>query len=101
MPLIGVLSGDSLAVIGTRFGQRNTPGWYFNLRAQPRAQVAYRGKTIDVTAREAEGEEGEDIWARARQIYPGYEAYARRIQGRPIHIMVLEPLQSASASETQ
>lgn len=101
MPLLAIPSGDNLAVIGTRFGQRNTPGWYFNLRAHPRAEVAYRGKTVDVAAREAEGEEREDIWARARQIYPGYEAYARRIRGRPIHIMLLEPLQSAPISETE
>jgi deazaflavin-dependent oxidoreductase (nitroreductase family) len=90
-PLVGVPSGDNVAVIGTSFGQRDTPGWYFNLRAQPRAEIVYKGTTVEVAAREAEGQEREDIWSRARQIYAGYEAYAQRIHDRPIHIMVLEP----------
>ncbi|HEV7759894.1 MAG TPA: nitroreductase/quinone reductase family protein, partial [Acidimicrobiales bacterium] len=37
VPLVGVPAGEQLAVIGTRFGQPHTPGWYYNLRAEPRA----------------------------------------------------------------
>lgn len=88
-PLLGVPAGDDLAIIGTRFGQRGTPGWYYNIRASPAAEVSYRGKSVTVAAREAAGKEWQDIWERARKIYAGYEAYARRIQDRQIHIMVL------------
>jgi deazaflavin-dependent oxidoreductase (nitroreductase family) len=91
VPLVGVPSGDQIAVIGTRFGQPRTPGWYFNLRAEPRAEVGYRGRTVPVVAREAEGDEREALWARGCQIYAGYQAYARRIDHRQIHVMVLEP----------
>jgi deazaflavin-dependent oxidoreductase (nitroreductase family) len=90
MPLLGVPSGDDLAVIGTRFGQMGTPGWYFNLVAHPDAEVSYRGKTVPVRSREADGAERDEIWDRARRIYAGYEAYARRINDRPVHVMVLE-----------
>lgn len=90
-PLVGVPTGENIAVIGTSFGQRDTPGWYFNLRAQPRAEIVYKGRPFEVLAREAEGQERDEIWSRGRQIYAGYEAYARRIHDRPIHIMVLEP----------
>ena len=90
MPLLGVPAGANIAVIGTRYGQPKTPGWYFNLRAKPEADVAYRGRSVAVRAREAEGDERAAIWARAREIYSGYESYARRIQDRPIHVMVLE-----------
>ena len=88
-PLLGIPVGDDLAVIGTHFGQPGTPGWYYNLQADPIVEVAYQGKTVTATAREAEGEEREVIWDRGQQIYPGYEAYARRIHDRPIHVMVL------------
>ena len=88
-PLLGVPIGDDLAIIGTRFGQRGTPGWYYNIRASPAVEVAYRGKSVTATAREAGGEEWQDIWERAREIYAGYEIYARRIQDRQIHIMIL------------
>jgi deazaflavin-dependent oxidoreductase (nitroreductase family) len=91
VPLVGVPSGDEIAVIGTRFGQTHTPGWYFNLRADPRAEVGYRGRTVDVVAREAEGDERAAVWARGCEIYAGYQAYARRIDHRQIHVMVLEP----------
>jgi deazaflavin-dependent oxidoreductase (nitroreductase family) len=91
VPLVGVPAGDQIAVIGTRFGQPQTPAWYFNLRAEPRAEVGYRGLTVPVVAREAEGDEREAAWARGCQIYAGYQAYARRIDHRQIHVMVLEP----------
>ena len=94
IPLVGVPAGDQLdqlAVIGTRFGQPRTPAWYFNLRAEPRAEVGYRGRTVPVVAREAEGDEREAVWARGCEIYAGYQAYARRIDHRQIHVMVLEP----------
>ena len=88
-PLLGVPVDDDIAIIGTRFGQPGTPGWYYNIRADPTVEVVYRNKTVTAAAREAEGEEREAIWGRARQLYGGYEAYARRIRDRQIHIMVL------------
>ena len=95
-PLLGVPAGEDLAVIGTHFGQSGTPGWYYNLLAHPKTEVAYRGRLIPARAREAEGDEWTAIWAKARQMYAGYEAYARRIRDRPIHIMVLDQRYAAS-----
>ena len=91
VPLVGVPCGDDLAVIGTRFGQARTPGWIFNLRARPEAEVGYRGRTVPVVAREAEGDEREAAWASGCRLYAGYQAYARRLDHRKIHVMVLEP----------
>jgi deazaflavin-dependent oxidoreductase (nitroreductase family) len=91
MPLLGVpTEDDQLAVIGTRFGQHGTPGWYFNLMAGGPAEVEYRGRSVPVKAREAGGAEWDAIWARGRGMYAGYEAYARRIKDRAVHIVVLE-----------
>jgi deazaflavin-dependent oxidoreductase (nitroreductase family) len=89
VPLLGVPYGDDIAIIGTRFGQPGTPGWYYNLVADPRAEVSYRDTSVPATAREASDDERAAIWATARTIYAGYEAYARRITGRTIRIMVL------------
>jgi deazaflavin-dependent oxidoreductase (nitroreductase family) len=88
-PLLGVPFGHDLAVIGTRFGQKGTPGWYYNIRANPAVEVAYRGKSIPAAAREARGEEWQAVWSQARRIYSGYEAYARRIEDRQIRVVVL------------
>lgn len=88
-PLLGVPFGDDIAVIGTRFGQTGTPGWYYNLRAEPSLEVGYRDRTVSAFAREAADDEWQLIWDKARKIYAGYEAYARRIGDRKIRIMVL------------
>jgi deazaflavin-dependent oxidoreductase (nitroreductase family) len=90
LPLLGIPHGDDIALIGTNFGQRRTPAWYFNLRKNPEAEVVYRGHRVSVVAREAEGAEREAIWARGCEIYAGYAAYARRISNRDVHVMVLE-----------
>jgi deazaflavin-dependent oxidoreductase (nitroreductase family) len=88
-PLVGVPADDDIAVIGTSFGQSRTPGWYHNMRSDPKVEVTYRDKTVKAVAREADEDEGQAIWDRARTIYVGYEAYASRIKSRQIHIMVL------------
>ena len=94
-PLLGIPHGDDLAVIGTQFGQPGTPGWYYNLRANPSAEIVYQNRRVNAVAREADGDEWHVIWDRARQIYSGYESYASRIHNRPIHIVVLtEPVGS-------
>ena len=98
-PLLGVPFAGDLAVIGTRFGQKGTPGWYYNLRADPAIQVIYQDKSTAAVAREVQGEERQAIWERACQIYGGYDAYARRIKDRQIHIMLLST-QAPSASYT-
>jgi len=49
-PLLGVPFAGDLAVIGTRFGQKGTPGWYHNLRADPAVQIIYQGKSAAAVA---------------------------------------------------
>jgi len=88
-PLLGVPFGGDIAIIGTNFGQPGTPDWYYNLRAQPRAEVTYRNRSVTATAREGGAEERQAILGQAGKIYGGYEAYARRITDREIPIMIL------------
>jgi deazaflavin-dependent oxidoreductase (nitroreductase family) len=86
-----VPSGDTLALLGTNFGQSSTPGWVFNLEADPSASVRYREAEVDVRARPATEEERAAVWAAADAVYPGYAKYRDRITGRDIRIFVLEP----------
>jgi deazaflavin-dependent oxidoreductase (nitroreductase family) len=92
VPLVGIPVGDALALIGTNFGQRSTPAWYHNLRANPDAEVSYRGRHARVRAREAVGAERDAIWRQGVETYAGYAAYQRRITHRDVHVMVLEPV---------
>lgn len=90
--LLAVPYGDTLALIGTNFGQSGTPAWVLNLEADPAATVSYRGTTRAVSARLATPEEADGIFASAGELYPGYLAYRRRLAGRrDVRVFVLEP----------
>ena len=89
--LIPIPISDSLALLGTNFGQPATPAWVLNLEADPRASVVFRGASVEVVARPATGAESEVVMANASGIYGGYAKYRQRAKGRSIRIFVLEP----------
>jgi len=90
VPLLGFPRGDDLAVIGTGFGQRETPGWVHNLEARGEAVVSYLGIEIEVRARLARPAEAEMIWDQARRVYPGYANYATWARHRTVRVFMLE-----------
>lgn len=92
--LISIPVGDTLALLGTNFGQSSTPAWVFNLEADPHASVTFRGTTLDVLARPATEAEFDEVMAASASIYGGYKKYRTRITGRRIRIFVLEPASS-------
>jgi deazaflavin-dependent oxidoreductase (nitroreductase family) len=96
VPLLGFPVDGDLAVLGTHFGSRGTPGWVHNLEADPMAEVSYRGKSAQVRARPANPSETEIVWDLAAEAYPGYEHYAGRAAHRVIRVFVLEPVRLMS-----
>lgn len=72
LPIIGVPAGDRLVL-----GQRRNPGWYYNLRANPRCSVVFRGQRYEMEACEADGEERERLWELDVSVYPPRNHYAR------------------------
>jgi deazaflavin-dependent oxidoreductase (nitroreductase family) len=94
MPLLAIPVGDDLAIIGTNFGQTSTPGWVFNLEADPHAMVGYRDREVAVVARPATDDEFDVAFTAAAKVYPGYDKYRERISGREIRVFVLQPDES-------
>jgi deazaflavin-dependent oxidoreductase (nitroreductase family) len=90
MPLLGIPMGEGLVVLGTNFGQDPTPGWVYNLRADPKATVAYRSTSVDVVARRASDDETETAFALAARVYPAFNEYRNRIAGREAEAFVLD-----------
>jgi deazaflavin-dependent oxidoreductase (nitroreductase family) len=89
--LIAVPIDDTLALLGTNFGQPHTPAWVLNLEADPRALVTHRGATRRVVARAATEPEREQVLLNSAGVYGGYLRYQQRITGRRLRIFVLEP----------
>jgi len=94
VPLLGFPDGDKVVVIASSFGNSKHPAWYLNLRANPRATLAFHGEPArPYVAREASGVEREAYGQRVAGAYPGYNAYKERTGGREIPVIVLEPAQ--------
>ena len=70
------------------------PGWYYNLRANPKAKLTIEGETKAYLAREAEGTEREAAWAKAVQMYAGFNVYQKRAGERKIPVILLIPHQA-------
>jgi deazaflavin-dependent oxidoreductase (nitroreductase family) len=89
VPLLAVVSGDDLAVIGSIWGRARHPGWVHNLLADPHATVTRHDRRLEVVAREVTGPEADRIWAAARALYRGYRTYPGRTHGRTIRVFLL------------
>jgi deazaflavin-dependent oxidoreductase (nitroreductase family) len=91
VPLVSLADGEKIALIGTNFGQKHNPNWYYNLKAHPECQVQFNGRKDTYIARETEGQERERYWQMAVSYYKGYEVYKIRAAHRKIPVMILEP----------
>ncbi|MEU9506532.1 nitroreductase/quinone reductase family protein [Micromonospora sp. NPDC048170] len=90
-PLLYVPDGDAYVVVGSNFGQAQQPGWAMNLRADPAAEVAVKGRRVPVRAQVATGAERDRLWRLLVAEWPAYLAYAQRAGGREIFVFRLEP----------
>jgi deazaflavin-dependent oxidoreductase (nitroreductase family) len=98
VPLVGLPTPDGMAVIASNYGQPHHPAWYYNLRADPEAEVAVDGARTPVRAVEVEGERRARIWDQGLKIYPGWSTYERRAADRRIAVFVLEPVTTGTAA---
>lgn len=97
VPLIAVPDGETILLVASNWGRPPLPGWYYNLRAHPAITVAAGGDSGAFIARELSGDERDVAWHTAVVAFPGYEAYARRLDGvRTIPVLRLEPAAGAA-----
>ncbi|MDO9302466.1 MAG: nitroreductase family deazaflavin-dependent oxidoreductase [Anaerolineales bacterium] len=90
--LYGFSENGNIALIASNFGQARNPSWYYNLKANPKCQVEWKGSSREYIARETQGEEREKYWNMAVSYYKGYELYRIRAAQRQIPVMILEPV---------
>lgn len=90
MPLLAIPMGVGLAIIGTNYGQKPTPGWVYNLKADPKATVEYGGRSVGVVARPATDSETDVAFTLAAQVYSAFNEYRNRIEGRQVAVFVLD-----------
>ena len=98
VPLVGLVDGEKIALIGSNFGGANHPGWVYNLKANPECIVKQNGQMGTYIAREADEGENKYYYNMAISYYVGFAAYKQRAKNRKITVMVLEPKNSSTNS---
>lgn len=77
------------AVIASLGGAPKHPVWYFNILAQPHVELQDGPEKHDYIAREVEGAERDEWWARAVEAFPPYADYQEKTE-RVIPVLVLD-----------
>lgn len=85
---------NQFILVADNFGKPRNPGWYHNLRANPRATIFREGETIDVVAEELSGRERDRAWQHASAHFLGYERFLERRGGRAFPVLLLKPAES-------
>jgi deazaflavin-dependent oxidoreductase (nitroreductase family) len=89
-PMMYQIVDDGWAVFATKAGADHNPAWYFNLVANPKAEIELGTDTIDVVARVAAGAERERIWTVQKRRFPNFAGYEEKTT-RQIPVVILEP----------
>ena len=89
IPLVYQPVGGSWAIFASKAGAPTNPDWFHNLSADPSASIEVGTETVPVTARILEGTERDEIWARQKELMPGFADYEQATT-RTIPVVLLE-----------
>lgn len=94
VPLMRVEHDGLYAAVASKGGAPEHPKWYANLRKNPVIEVQDGTRSWAAGARELEGSEREEWWARCVEAFPNYAEYQKNTE-RLIPVFVLEPLDAS------
>jgi deazaflavin-dependent oxidoreductase (nitroreductase family) len=89
IPLIYAKDGDRYIIVASKGGAPEHPGWYRNLEKTAEVELQVEAEVLHARARTASGQEREDLWQKANEVWPHYAAYAEKTD-REIPVVVLE-----------
>ena len=81
--------GEDMIVIASKGGAPHHPGWYHNVKVDPRVQVQARGLAEERVAFIVEGEERDKLFERMSIAFPNFAAYQERAVERKIPVVRL------------
>lgn len=89
-PLFFVRDGGDYVIVASNGGDERYPGWWHNLRADPRAAIQVRDRQLPCRAEEVGAAAAADLWPRLTAVYGGYARYRRETK-RPLTLFRLRP----------
>jgi deazaflavin-dependent oxidoreductase (nitroreductase family) len=90
VPLLYIRDGDCYIVAASNGGSDWEPGWWLNLRSDPRATVEVDGERISIHADEVDGDDRDRLWARLNEQLSDYAKYQAKVRRR-IAVVELRP----------
>lgn len=78
------------AVVASDGGAPKPPAWYWNIAKDPHVELQDGDVKREYVARELDGDEYAEWWARATAVWPDYDSYQQNTDRR-IAVFVLEP----------
>lgn len=84
-------AGTAMVLVAANSGLPTHPGWFYNLKATPTAQVQVMDRIFAVRAEEIAAKEATAFWPRILQRSPDYARYFKRTS-RTIPLIRLIPL---------
>ena len=91
VPIAYFTTDKGYYVVASNWGQEKNAAWYTQLKRQPEVTIEVKGRQLAVRAREADGEEYNQLWANAVSRHPDYLHY-KEMTARHIPIVVFENL---------
>ena len=88
-PLMLVNDGNRLLAVASKGGAPKHPDWYLNILAHPEVTVEVGSEKFETTARILTGDEREQAYRRAAEVFPPYADYQKRTT-REIPVIALE-----------
>jgi deazaflavin-dependent oxidoreductase (nitroreductase family) len=89
-PVMRVEHDGSYALVASKGGSPEHPTWYHNLVGHPTVELQDGPDRRDYTVRVADGEEREEWWQRAVEVWPDYASYQTKTD-REIPVFIAEP----------
>ena len=83
--------GRDRIIVGSNSGGPSDPAWWFNLRADPIAEIQVRGEHRKVCARLASPEERARLWPLLTEYNSAYLGYEKKTT-REIPVVILSDL---------
>jgi len=95
-PLYFARAGEDYLIVASNGGDERYPGWWYNIRSNPRVKVQDGRRVRECSAHEVGRDEAEVLWPRLFAVYGGYRRYREQTR-RPLTMFRLHPLGTGGA----
>jgi len=91
VPLMRVEHDGVYALVASKGGAPEHPGWFHNIVADPAIMFQDGPEPFETTVRQIEGDEYDLWWERSVAVYPPYAEYKEKAADRTIPIFLTAP----------